>query len=86
MYRKNYRTFGHLNVTDFNIIFVTFIAYLSQVLVRQQMQLSGFETVLTFAFVEEVRLKFPTGVFFCGRHYISFPFKHWMTFLSVGEL
>lgn len=34
------------------------------------MQLSGFEAVLTFTLVEEVRLEFPTGVFFCGRHYI----------------
>lgn len=35
------------------------------------MQLSWFEAVLTFTFVEEVRLELPTGVFFCGRHYIS---------------
>lgn len=58
------------------LLFVTCITYLGQVLVRQQMQLSWFEAVLTFTFVEEVRLEFPTGVFFCGRHYISPLFKH----------
>lgn len=45
-----------------------FDTHLGQVLVRQQMQLSGFEAVLAFAFVEKVRLEFPAGVFFCGRH------------------
>lgn len=53
------------------LLLVARITYLGQVLVRQQMQLSWFEAVLTFTFVEEVRLEFPTGVFFSGRHYIS---------------
>lgn len=34
------------------------------------MQLSGLEAVLTFAFVENVRLKFPTRVFLGARHLI----------------
>lgn len=58
------------------LLLITCIAYLGQVLVRQQMQLSWFEAVLTFTFVEEVRLEFPAGVFFCGRHYISPVLKH----------
>lgn len=45
-------------------------SHLIQILVRQQMQLSRLEAVLTFAFVENVRLKFPTRVFFCTRHLI----------------
>lgn len=36
------------------------------------MQLPWFEAVLTLAFVEEVRLEFPTGVFFSGRHCFFF--------------
>lgn len=59
------------------LLIVTCIAYLGQVLVCQQMQLSWFEAVLTFTFVEEVRLEFPAGVLFCGRHYISPVFKHY---------
>lgn len=43
-------------------------AYLGQVLVRQQVQLSWFEAILAFTFVEEVRLEFPAGVFLGGRH------------------
>lgn len=45
-------------------------SHLIQILVRQQMQLSRLEAVLTFAFVENVRLKFPTRVFFRTRHLI----------------
>lgn len=60
-----------------SLLFLACIGYLGQVLVRQQMQLSWFEAVLTFTFVEEVRLEFPTGVFFCGRHDISALCKHW---------
>lgn len=46
------------------------VAYLCEILVGQQMQLPWFEAVLTFTFVEEVRLEFPTRVFFSGRHHI----------------
>lgn len=59
-----------------SLLFLACIGYLGQVLVRQQMQLSWFEAVLTFTFVEEVRLEFPTGVFFCGRHDISALCRH----------
>lgn len=48
-----------------------FDTYLGQVLIRQQMQLPGFEAVLALALVEEVRLELPTGVFFCGGHCAS---------------
>lgn len=43
-------------------------SYLIEILIRQQMQLPRLEAVLTFAFIENVCLKFPTSVFFCTRH------------------
>lgn len=45
-------------------------SHLIEILVRQQMQFSRLEAVLTFAFVENVRLKFPTRVFLRARHRI----------------
>lgn len=42
--------------------------YLVEVWVGQQMQLARLEAVLTLAFVENIRLEFPTRVFFCSRH------------------
>lgn len=42
--------------------------YLVEVWVGQQMQLPRLEAVLTFTFVENIRLEFPTRVFFCSRH------------------
>lgn len=50
------------------------VIYLIQILIGQEMQLPGFEAVLTFTFVENVGLEFPTWVFFCRRHCISFLF------------
>lgn len=66
---------GNRNVLLLNVLKMS---YLRQILIRQEMQLPRFEAVLTFTFVEEVRLEFPAGVFFCGRHYLP-PLLH-----SVG--